>query len=198
MRVWSSLLLLACVYTVSYAGVQDFGQCGRVYPVLERDALEEIEEKASSLLPLLSFLRERTESPDIEGLPLPPARTPRRFSFEPVFEVEEDIVDESGNVLYPKGFRFNPLEYVSQSGTYVFLDGTDRKQLAWFERRKKNLPDTVTVLVTRGDPGELSRRTGKAVYRATREVSGALRVEHTPAVVRIGGGRIEVEEEVAE
>jgi hypothetical protein len=64
---------------------------------------------------------------------LPRARVSRRFAVDMTFTLEQELRDEEGRVLYPKGYTFNPLEYVSLSGGLVVIDGSDAEQVAWFK-----------------------------------------------------------------
>ena len=57
-----------------------------------------------------------------------PARKERTFLVDMTYTLDRDIADEKGNVVYPKGYTFNPLDYITYPGTLVILDGNSPTQ----------------------------------------------------------------------
>jgi len=48
------------------------------------------------------------------------------------YTTEFDVPDGRGNILYPKGYVFNPLEYVYLPNMLVFINGGKKDQVEWF------------------------------------------------------------------
>ena len=111
---------------------------GNVYPVVEPDALAEIREAATRVdwekvidrqqkLAMIKKFRPR----DLH--PLPAAKADRFFLVDMTYTLNADIPDGKGGVLYPKGFTFNPLDYVKLSSLLVIIDAGDPQQIQWFK-----------------------------------------------------------------
>ncbi|WP_429885618.1 hypothetical protein, partial [Geoalkalibacter halelectricus] len=111
------------------------GRVGALYPIAERDALEEIEERARQIDWETKLTNPRPgEYRPAQPARLPPAREERIFLVDPSYRLERDLVDGQGALLYPAGFRFNPLDYLDAVPTLVVVDGDNPEHLAWLER----------------------------------------------------------------
>ncbi len=131
------LVIASSQIAVSGNSVKDLGTVGATYPVIEADVVAELTKKA--------ILHQKTHRPDplLEQLKtyqpanlqkLPHAEQDRNFLVTMDYNLEYDFVDGEGNILYPKGFTFNPLDYISFSAGLVVIDGTDPKQVSWFQK----------------------------------------------------------------
>mgnify|MGYP000439194096 CR=1 FL=1 len=141
-----ALTLAAALMPAAATGppVRDLGTVGTTYPVAEPDALEEILEAARKVDWSKVFDRskwaERLRSFKPPQLPeLPRAARDRVRPVDLTWTLPFDIprVNEKGEIvgiLYPRGYAFNPLDYVTYPGVLVILDGEDPLQLSWFER----------------------------------------------------------------
>jgi conjugal transfer pilus assembly protein TraW len=99
------------------------------------------------------------------------------------YTLDVDLPDGKGGILYPKGYTFNPLEYVSYPNILVFLDGDDPEQVAWFERSVLADEPRVRVILSGGSYAELGRKLGRPVFYLTRPLRERLQLEAVPAVV---------------
>jgi len=190
------LVALAWFLMPSPLDAKVLGTFGNTYAISEPDFLEEIRERALRVDWEKEFekLRERVVSFRPGGLvSLPRAVKDRTFTVDMTYELEFDITDASGNVIYPKGFRFNPLEYVYLRETLVVIDGDDPGQVKWFERKWNDRPD-VMLLLTGGSYYELSRKLLRPVYYASERIVKKFRLSHVPSVVRQAGNVMEVKE----
>jgi hypothetical protein len=117
---------------------RDHGQGGRS-PIMRRSwrwlsggLVEEL--RARALAVDLAAIRQEAGRYQPASLhQLPRARVSRRFAVDMTYTLEQELRDGEGRVLYPQGFTFNPLEYVSLSGGLVVIDGGDAEQVAWFK-----------------------------------------------------------------
>ncbi len=98
--------------------IMDLGTVGRVYPIAEKDCLNEIREKAKKL----DWEKIRDESIEMaknykpENLvKLPKATQDKTFLVDMSYTLGNDIPDKDGKIIYHKGYRFNPLEYIDYS-----------------------------------------------------------------------------------
>jgi len=161
-------------------------QEGEVYGIREKDALEEIKEKASKInvTEVRRKLFESFERQMKVKTGLPHACENSSFSFYPIYTLDVDIRDEKGNVIYPKGYSFNPLDYMPFPFTFVFFDGTSQKEIEWVKKAFLKNDSNVFLVVTEGDIREVVKKLGRPVYVMNELMRERFRVRKTPSVVR--------------
>ncbi|MEM4620804.1 MAG: hypothetical protein QW607_11410 [Desulfurococcaceae archaeon] len=176
-------------------------QEGELYEIKEKDALEEIEERARKIDK--KSLRERIMK-GIDRLlrvsyDFPKACENRTFEFIPWYSLPFDIRGADGSIIYPKGYTFNPLEYIGpmiERYTIVFFNGDSKEEIEWLKRSGIDLGNALTVLIAvRGDIRELVREFKRPIYvYEPRLMDERFRVKKTPSVVRFRGGKVIVTE----
>ncbi len=182
------------------------GECGRrfgaTFEYAERDALEEIREAARHVdtAKYQKILRGRvddyTENLPGEGL-LPAAAMDSVRTITPQYELPFDVKNpDTGEVLYPKGFRYNPLDYApALPFDILVVDGVSMKEIAWVKRAFKSglVPGDARVSVLGGNYRELSDELGRPVFSGVSVVKkGWCRA--TPCLVSRRGSQLVVHE----
>jgi len=173
------------------------GTFGATYPIIEPDALEEIKKKADSVdwrKVLRSRLRENLKNfrpPDVASLPK--AERNREFIVNPAYILDYDVPAADG-VVYPAGFSYNPLDYVSFPNVLVVLNAADEKQVEWLMKSKHAEDMRTIVLITGGDIQELATRLKKPVYYLTERLAQRLGLRVVPSVVEQDGRSFKVRE----
>ena len=182
------------------------GECGRrfgaTFEYAERDALEEIREAARHVdtARYQKILRGRvddyTENLPGEGL-LPAAATDSARTITPQYELPFDVKNpDTGEILYPKGFRYNPLDYApALPFDILVVDGVSMKEIAWVKKALKSglVPGDARVSVLGGNYRELSDELGRPVFSGVSVVKkGWCRA--TPCLVSRQGSQLVVHE----
>jgi len=127
------LLITLLAANTLHAAVRELNTVGGTYPVLEENILAELKEQVMKADQLRDEIRKQIGEYQHGSIPhLPGAAADRTFTVDMTYTVEEDITDETGRVIYPKGFRFNPLKYVTLPGGLLVIDGDDPNQVEWF------------------------------------------------------------------
>lgn len=189
------VLLLLCALPVGAAQARVLGTVGRVFPIAERDALEEIEERAGQVDWKALPQRERPEAFRPATLVrLPRASGGRTFLVDMTHTLDFDVPDGRGGILYPKGFRFNPLEHVPFNQTLVVLDGDDPEQLAWLRGYEPAAEPGTLILLSGGSYREIGAALGRAVFYADRRIVERFRLAAVPSLVARKGHMMEVTE----
>jgi len=191
-----------CLLMVSTATARDLGTFGTVYDIMERDALKELEGKAKSVdfskavdrNALVKRASHFTPEDVRDMRMIGPARKRRRFLVDMTYTLERDIKDDKGNAVYPAGYAFNPLTYVSYPRILVILNGKQPEQVRWFEESSYAKDAQVTLLLTDGSYSELSRSLKRPVFYASGRLIEAFRIQAVPSVVRQSGAYMEVTE----
>jgi conjugal transfer pilus assembly protein TraW len=191
--------VLSVVSVSAPASAKDLGQVGRVYPIAEPDALQEIEERAATIR-WEEVLPEEKRRALVLGYrpkdlaPLPRALAERVRGVDMTYTLEVDLPDGKGGILYPKGYTFNPLEYVFYPNVLVVLDGGDPDQVAWFRGSTLARDPRVRLLLSGGSWSEVSATLSRPVYYLTAPLRRRLQLEAVPAVVWQAGAAMEVRE----
>ena len=190
------LLLILATFSVSVAQARDLGTVGATYPIAEKDALTEIEERAKSID--WSKVIKRKPIEDYDGpqdrVSLPRAAKNRSFPVDMSSTLQMDIPDGKGGILYPKGYTFNPLEYVTFTKTLVVINGNDPEQVKWFAGSEYKGRIDVTVLLTEGHYRKLGKKLDVPLFYADSTMIERLRLSAVPAVVRQEGKVMVVQE----
>jgi conjugal transfer pilus assembly protein TraW len=205
MKRCASILVPLLIWLLASSGglhAKNLGVFGAVYAIAEKDALKEIEERAAKADlkqivnrdELAKKLRHYTPE-DLRAVKdLPVARKERSFLVDMTYILEEDIADDRGNVVYTKGYTFNPLDYVVYPRTLVILNGARQEQVAWFKASPYSSDLTAKVLITNGSYADLSKVLKRPVFYASQPLIETFRIRAVPSVVQQKGRFMEVRE----
>lgn len=177
-----------------------------LYPIAEPDLLGEIQSKKEVLLKRLEKEVERTgkrvQEPEFWATSLPLSDRSRVYYVDMLYTLEFDIprVDERGRVigvLYPRGYRFNPLYYVpADPPTLIIFDGKDQRQLRYVKERLLPANPYRLLIVGRGDYFKLIQYFGERVYFLHPRIKERLNITQGISVVKWnrkeGKARVEV------
>lgn len=149
-------------------GAQDFGTYGNTYPIEEEDLIEYIKARIRSLdnqaldeiqSKLSKHYKGRFQRPKpIDWLGR--AEKHKILYFDPTIITKEDIKDEKGKVVIPKGTSYNPLEHTSLSQDLLFFDGDQEEHIKW----AKSFGDQTKWILINGKPLELEEQEKRPVF----------------------------------
>ena len=196
---FAKILILVLIWASNgYASMVDLGVFGASYPIVEKDALTELESMAQGVT-IQDFINKEEAEQKIKNFrpatkSLPRAKETREFLVDMTYTLEFDIPDQHGNIIYPKGYRFNPLEYYTVRKTYVVLDGEDQAQLDWYKSSSYLNTVSAILMITRGSYADLSEKLKRPVFYALESVTERFQLEHTPSIVWQEGRYMRVRE----
>ena len=165
--------------------IKDLGVVGKTYPIVEPDIILEMKQKMASQERLNSaMLRNRLRDyrpADLKQLPT--ATKDNRKFVDMTYTLPADLLDADGQITYPKGFTFNPLDYVTFRRGLVILNGNDREQLRWFEESPYYENHQAMLLITDGSAYDLISQLQRPVFYLTKDIATRLRLAVVPSVV---------------
>jgi conjugal transfer pilus assembly protein TraW len=170
--------------------ITPLGTLGNVYDIKEKDAFVELQDKVKNLdtKKIESELTEKFKDyRPADSVNLPPAKETKSYTVDLTYELEYDIprVDGEGKitgVLYPKGYRFNPVEYVKASPPpLVIFNGESRKERDWVKHYYKG--KHVMFVISEGNWSEISEELGTQVYYLKKVMQEKFKLENTVSVV---------------
>ena len=192
--------LLAVLLCPAEVLARDYGQRGTVFPVIERDLLEQIHsrltqmERSGETARLNEDLKRRTiarvNRPDpVAGIVR--ASEARRWQFDPTITLAADIRGAKGELIHAAGTRVNPLDSVGLRADLLFLDGDDPDQLTWALKQDAN----AKLILVNGAPLELMKARQRRVYfDQGGKLTERFGIRSVPARVRQQGRLLEVSE----
>ena len=192
--------LLAVLLCPAPVLARDYGQRGTVFPVIERDLLEQIHsrltqmERSGETARLNEDLKRRTiarvNRPDpVAGIVR--ASEARRWQFDPTITLAADIRGAKGELIHAAGTRVNPLDSVGLRADLLFLDGDDPDQLAWALKEDAN----AKLILVKGAPLELMKaRQRRFFFDQGGKLTEKFGIRSVPARVRQQGRLLEISE----
>ena len=192
--VCAVFLLLSAVFVSHSAPI-----CGRTYSIAEPDLLMEAERRAEAVMNNRAYMEKLRKKLKREALSyrppylqyLPPSRKSFSYKFDVIYTLPFDIprVDlKTGKVtgvLYPKGFTFHVMRYISYFPPLVVFDIKNTPERKWVVRRFSD-NYTVMLLSVSGSTGEilkLVRKIRRPVYFDVDLLNRRLNIKHTVSIV---------------
>ncbi len=193
---------IAAVGVAPIASAKDYGQQGAVFRIAEPDLLRTIEQKLRTLEAsggierMNAELARKTEAGvrrprPVAGISL--AVRERSWIFDPSMRVEQDILDNKGNVIARAGERVNPLDTVSVRQKLVFIDGDDKDQVNWALRRFDDA--SAKLIMVKGAPLDaMTVHQRRFYFDQGGFLVGRFGIRSVPAVVEQNGKAMRVSE----
>jgi conjugal transfer pilus assembly protein TraW len=187
------------VMVLSSVQGKDFGVQGTTYPVIEDSLLEHLQHQLAALPPEILQLKQLEVQDRVKQSVVNPtpvlgvhkATAVRTFTVDPSITLDKDILDHRGNLIAPKGSRYNPLTPMQLKDSLLIFDGTDSEQVNW---AKKHGDHTKWILI-KGRPFDVMKQHDRAVYF---DQGGAIckhfKIMAVPAMVRQNGAVLEIDE----
>jgi conjugal transfer pilus assembly protein TraW len=190
------LAVIALIIGATSVQAKVLGTFGMTYRISERDALTEIEERSRQVD--WNKVLDKRKVENYQGPPdrmnLPRAKRNRIFPVDMTYTTEIDVPDGKGGILYPKGYTFNPLDYVTYPKTLVVINGNDPAQVKWLAASEYDKRLDVTLLLTEGNFGTVAQRVSRPVFYADRKIVERLKLKAVPSVIKQNGRLMEVTE----
>ena len=178
----SSTLLLTGLPPARAAEIVQLEPVGPTSAVIETDLVDELRQRAVSIdVEQLRHAQAHYQPANLHDLPRATKDTTTMVDL--THTLEEDLVDAQGIILYPSGFTFNPLQYVSLSGALVVIDGSDPEQVAWFKGSPYGTNRRALLLLSGGSAAALRDELGRPVAYLTEDIAQRLQVRAVPSVV---------------
>jgi conjugal transfer pilus assembly protein TraW len=123
------------------------------------------------------------------------ATAPRSWTYDPTITVGDDIRDNKGTLIIPRGRRINPLDTVGLRQSLVFLNGDDPAQVAWALKSTTQL--NAKLILIAGSPFDQMKAAQRRFYfDQGGELTAKFGIRAVPAVVEQAGRVLKVTEVV--
>jgi conjugal transfer pilus assembly protein TraW len=206
----SSLLVCAALASLANttARCEALGAIGPTYPVAEQHLLDFIterlkeKERSGEIKRLQEQARARATATVNNPTPVPGLRrteSARTFYFDPSVTLPQNVLDDTGHVLYAAGTVKNPLDVIAMSKHLLFFDGRDPRQV----KRARELIDVyhgrVKPILVGGSYMQLMKSWQIPVfYDQEGLLVRKLGIAAVPAIVSQEGKRLRIDELVVQ
>ena len=183
--------------TAAWGIVKDLGTTGVTYPVVEPDILAELKQRAEQAdrsIDKAKFL-ERMRSYQPANLhKLPRATADKSKMVDMTYTLERDLIDGDNKVIYPKGYTYNPLNYVTVPDGLIVIDGDDPEQVKWFRKSPYFENHQARLLISDGYVFELIEKLQRPVFYLTNDIAERLQLSAVPSLIFQQGNKMQVQE----
>ena len=195
------ITFITIILTISMHGealAKDLGKYGATYPIIEEDAISQLK-KAIAKYDWEKFkIKQKEKIKNFKPkdlVDLPAAKEDKVFKVDMTGAIKEDIIGRDGEVIYPKGYKYNPMEYVFMRRIIVFINGKDEKQIEWYKKSPYPADMRTMLLITDGSYLDVRKKLNTlTVYYANREIIDRMGIKAVPSVAMQKGTELEVQE----
>lgn len=188
-------LLMVILAGYGHAEITNIGVVGKTYSITERDALEEVEARAKKVNWKKEMAKIKPEKYRPKGLQsLPRVQKAESFIIDMTYTLDRDIPDGKGGVLYPRGYTFNPLDYMPFNRIMVVINPEDKEQVAWFKKSPYAGRIDTKLLISEGSYVDAAKAVGRPVFYAVSKIVDRFNLRAVPSIVYQEGKLIRVDE----
>jgi len=197
-KFFTAIAIVLLLGSFAHAAIVRTGTFGQTYPIVEPDALKEMENRAAQVDWRKIFNQKTYEKamqnyhPDAQHLPR--AQKNKTRIVDMTYTLPFDIPDDKGGILYPKGYTYNPLDYVKFTQTLVVINGDDPDQVKWFTHSKYADTSSVMLLLSEGAYYPIEHKLAQPVFYASTDMIQRFQLQAVPSVILQDGKYMEVEE----
>ena len=207
--------LILTVLSVN-AHAKNLGVIAPTFPIAEMDMLDWIQarlkhlEQTGEMAKMEDIFKEQVKQSvkrpqPVEGITT--TTSPSTFFVDPTLTLKEDITNEKGEVLFPKGFQINPFDAttwpnggglppIRLTKQLAFLDGDDERQIAWAKAYREQHPNVIIKwILTNGEPEKVFKALNERIYFDQQgNITRKLTIKHIPTLAKQDGKRWKMQE----
>ena len=164
----------------------------KTYDIVENDALQEMQEKGKKVLPKIKkeVEKEKKELLNFKGSTLKPASKNYTYYVDPTYTLEEDMMyydqkEKQWKILYPKGYKFNPIKYIPyKPQPLVIFNYCNKDELNYVKNLIKDNPLNY-ILINSGCPLKDVKDTNLRIYFLTDDIKQKFKLKETISIVDV-------------
>lgn len=195
-------LLIVCLITQLLFAETFVLSEGKTYEFAEKNAIEDIQEHIQKnkdniekkIEQLNIEQKQKSKEWKPEQKKLSAAVKDKTFYPDITYIVPKDIKDSHGRVMYAKGFKFNPADYVYMQQEIVIIDADNKIELEWATKNSYLDSAKYMLLLSNGNAFKISEEFKKPAYYLTKDIANKFKIEKTPSIIRQVGNQIEARE----
>lgn len=105
--------------------------------------------------------------------------------FEPSmwYTLKFNIKSSTGQIIYPKGFRYKITDYITLPNVLVVINGDSKRQVEWFRDSKYFNNLSVMPLITKGNYYKLDKKFKIPVYYYMKSLQKRFKLKAVPSII---------------
>ncbi len=195
---WGAAYLFFRQVCLHSAYSEDFGHIAPVYPIFEEDASVYFrqkmmkEQEAGHVEEEVNVQKKKMQNYFMHprGVSLPELTSPKTHIVNMTFVLENDAVDDHGEMIAHRGERINPLQYISYAHVLCFLDGRSKRQIFWGKKYCPEEPVGHVIFVH--EPWRVYGNKKRVYFDQYGILAHRFSIDGLPALVRQKGLYMEV------
>ncbi len=177
----------------------NLGTYGATWSIKEKDALTQIinnlkHKNWRKFFTKKRFLEAFHDYENRLSTNLPESKRHVVYTVDMRYTLNHTIRDAKGDVLYPKGYTFNPLDYFKVPFVYVIINGDSKKQVDWFMHSKYYNKIKSMLLICKGDVLTLEKKVKLPIFYADKRIIRKFNIKAVPSIAYQKGDKFYVEE----
>lgn len=148
---------------------------GTTYDIAEPDMLVEIKTKTEQVD---WRAIKKNLAIDANWVYLPIAKINKQYQHKPIVVLPFEVKDNKGTIIYPKGYKFNLLDYTPLNTRLIIIANTCHLQVI-----KPKVNATDIILIANNNPNDFMQKSGKRAFTLTEDAARRLGVKNIPAVI---------------
>ena len=194
-------LILCLISQLLFSEIFIF-QDGKIYDFAEKNAIEDIQQHVkkndktieAKIAKMGIEQKNKAREWKPEQRKLTAATKNKVFYPDITYTVPEDIKDAMGRIMYAKGFKFNPANYVHMQQEIVIIDANNKIELEWAKKNSYLDSAKYMVLLADGNEFEITKEFKKPAYYLPKDVADKFQIKKTPCIIKQIKNKIKVSE----
>jgi conjugal transfer pilus assembly protein TraW len=197
-------LFLSGFFIVASAQAKDLGTFGETWEIMEKDVIEEIHDKLTTMeangelakhnLEILEKTKKSVLHPKAIAN-IKHTEKPREYLYDPTYRYPEDLKDHMGRIFYKAGSKVNPFDHLRLPYELLFFDGADKAQVSWAVARYKQAAIKPLLIIVGGEPLTLGKTHDIHFYFDQHgSITQKLGITQVPAIVAQNGKALRIRE----
>lgn len=190
MKKYNRILILTLSVSISGLVFSKDIVTGVVYEIIENDAEIELMERVKNV----NWNEELKKKNDVSTWAavkseyLPIAQETILRSYVPFYKTEFEIKDNKGKIIYPKGYSFNPLRFMTMPNKIYILTPSTAK---FFKGKISNRDQ---IIIANGNPLDQREVLNAPVFTLDEKTKDRLGIEKAPSIVWQEGALLKIQE----
>ena len=165
------------------------GYYGKTYKIAEKNLLGVIKNRVKSVnwqaVIKRSHIKRQIDNyqPYNIEVNLPTALHTKIFEPSMWYTLKFNIRSSTGQIIYPKGFRYKITDYITLPNVLVVINGDDKRQVEWFRDSKYFNNLSVMPLITKGNYYKLDKKFKIPVYYYMKSLQKRFKLQAVPSVI---------------
>ena len=180
---------LVGVIKTAHADVKVLSPDGKTYKIAEKNLLGVIKNRVKHVnwkaVIKRSHIKRQVDNyqPYNIEVNLPTALHTKIFEPSMYYTLKFNIKSSTGQIIYPKGFRYKITDYITLPNVLVVINGDSKRQVEWFRHSKYFNNLSVMPLITKGNYYKLDKKFKIPVYFYMKSLQKRFKLQAVPSVI---------------